>query len=143
MAEAEGASPSALESVRSLAEDEVLRASTNLVRCSLRTNFYQRPERPVVAIKVDSRRVEGMPSPRPLVEIYVHSRFIEGIHMRGGKVARGGIRWSDRQDDFRTEILGLMKTQMLKNADHRAHGLERGLRVEGRGARPPGPRRST
>ncbi|MGH7320145.1 MAG: NAD-glutamate dehydrogenase domain-containing protein, partial [Candidatus Rokuibacteriota bacterium] len=106
----------ALESVQSLAEDEVLRALDNLVRCALRTNFYQRPERPVVAIKVDSRRVEGMPSPRPLCEIYVHSRQLEGIHLRGGRVARGGIRWSDRHDDFRTEILGLMKTQMVKNS---------------------------
>jgi len=106
----------ALESVGSLAEDEVLRALDNLIRCCLRTNFYQRPERPVVSIKVDSRKVEGMPSPRPMFEIYVHSRLLEGIHLRGGKVARGGIRWSDRHDDFRTEVLGLMKTQMVKNA---------------------------
>jgi glutamate dehydrogenase len=106
----------ALESVGSLAEDEVLRGLDNLVRCALRTNFYQRPERPVVSIKVDSRKVEGMPSPRPMFEIYVHSRLLEGIHLRGGKVARGGIRWSDRHDDFRTEVLGLMKTQMVKNA---------------------------
>jgi glutamate dehydrogenase len=116
MAEREQAVRMALETVRSLAEDEVLRALDDLVRCSLRTNFYQRPERPVVAIKVDSRRVEGMPSPRPMVEIYVHSRLLEGIHLRGGRVARGGIRWSDRHDDFRTEILGLMKTQMVKNS---------------------------
>jgi glutamate dehydrogenase len=106
----------ALDGVKSLAEDEVLRAMHNLVRCALRTNFYQRPERPVFSVKVDSRRVEAMPSPRPLVEIYVHSRLLEGIHLRGGRVARGGIRWSDRHDDFRTEILGLMKTQMLKNS---------------------------
>jgi glutamate dehydrogenase len=106
----------ALESVRSLAEDEVLRAIDNLIGAALRTNFFQRPERPVVAIKVDSRRVEAMPSPRPMFEIYVHSRLLEGIHLRGGKVARGGIRWSDRHDDFRTEVLGLMKTQMVKNA---------------------------
>jgi glutamate dehydrogenase len=104
-----------LESVRSLAEDEVLRALDNLIRCGLRTNFYQRPQRPVISIKVDSRKVEGMPSPRPMFEIYVHSPLIEGIHLRGGKVARGGIRWSDRHDDFRTEVLGLMKTQMTKN----------------------------
>jgi hypothetical protein len=82
----------------------------------VRTNFYQRPERPVIAIKVESGRVEGMPSPKPLCEIYVHARKLEGIHLRGGKVARGGIRWSDRHDDFRIEILGLMKTQMVKNA---------------------------
>jgi glutamate dehydrogenase len=106
----------ALESVRSLAEDEVLRALDNLIRATLRTNFFQKPERPVVSIKVDSRKVEAMPSPRPLFEIYVHSRLLEGIHLRGGKVARGGIRWSDRHDDFRTEVLGLMKTQMVKNS---------------------------
>ncbi|HXY39134.1 MAG TPA: NAD-glutamate dehydrogenase domain-containing protein, partial [Vicinamibacteria bacterium] len=106
----------ALEAVRSLAEDEVLRALSNLVQAALRTNAWQRPLRPVFAVKVDSQQVEGMPSPRPMVEIYVHSRRLEGIHLRGGKVARGGIRWSDRHDDFRTEVLGLMKTQMVKNS---------------------------
>ncbi|HEY3119057.1 MAG TPA: NAD-glutamate dehydrogenase domain-containing protein, partial [Vicinamibacteria bacterium] len=116
MERTEDAMREALDSVRSLAEDEVLRAMHNLVRASLRTNFFQHPERPVFSIKVESRKVEGMPSPRPLYEIYVHSRLLEGIHLRGGKVARGGIRWSDRHDDFRTEILGLMKTQMVKNS---------------------------
>jgi glutamate dehydrogenase len=106
----------ALDSVRLLADDEILRALDNLLNASLRTNFFQRPERPVCSIKVDSRKVEGMPSPRPMFEIYVHSRLLEGIHLRGGPVARGGIRWSDRHDDFRTEILGLMKTQMVKNS---------------------------
>ncbi len=106
----------ALEAVDSLAEDEVLRALGNLVSAALRTNAYQQPERPVVSIKVDSQQVDGMPSPRPLVEIYVHSPRLEGIHLRGGRVARGGIRWSDRHDDFRTEVLGLMKTQMVKNS---------------------------
>jgi glutamate dehydrogenase len=116
MAESEAGVRTALESVRSLAEDEVLRALDNLIRAALRTNFFQRPERPVLSIKVDSHKVEAMPSPRPMFEIYVHSRLLEGIHLRGGKVARGGIRWSDRHDDFRTEVLGLMKTQMIKNA---------------------------
>jgi glutamate dehydrogenase len=106
----------ALDSVRSLAEDEVLRALANLMRAVVRTNAFQRPERPVFSVKVDCRAVEAMPSPRPLYEIYVHARRLEGIHLRGGKVARGGIRWSDRHDDFRTEILGLMKTQMVKNS---------------------------
>jgi glutamate dehydrogenase len=106
----------ALRGVEGLIEDEILRGLHGLIRAAVRTNFYQRPERPVVAIKIDSRRVEVMPSPRPMFEIYVHSRLIEGIHLRGGKVARGGIRWSDRPDDFRTEILGLMKTQTVKNA---------------------------
>ncbi|HYK88454.1 MAG TPA: NAD-glutamate dehydrogenase domain-containing protein, partial [Acidobacteriota bacterium] len=106
----------ALESVTNLAEDEVMRALGNLLQASIRTNFFQKPERPVFCIKVDSRKVTGMPSPRPMFEIYVHSRLLEGIHLRGGKVARGGIRWSDRHDDFRTEVLGLMKTQMVKNS---------------------------
>ena len=114
--EADAGFARALEAVRSLAEDEVLRAHENLLRAALRTNAYQRPERPVFSIKVDCRKVEGMPTPRPLFEIYVHSRRLEGIHLRGGRVARGGIRWSDRHDDFRTEILGLMKTQMVKNS---------------------------
>jgi glutamate dehydrogenase len=106
----------ALDSVSNLAEDEVLRALANLLRAVVRTNSYQRPERPVFAIKIDCSAVEAMPSPRPLFEIYVHSRRLEGVHLRGGKVARGGIRWSDRHDDFRTEVLGLMKTQMVKNS---------------------------
>ena len=106
----------ALEAVSSLAEDEVLRALGNLIAASVRTNAYQKPERPVFSIKVDSSRVEGMPSPRPMFEMFVHSRRLDGIHLRGGPVARGGIRWSDRHDDFRTEVLGLMKTQMVKNS---------------------------
>jgi glutamate dehydrogenase len=106
----------ALRSVANLFDDEILRGVENLVRATVRTNAYQRPERPVFSIKVESARVDGMVSPRPLFEIYVHSRKLEGIHLRGGRVARGGLRWSDRQDDFRTEILGLMKTQMVKNA---------------------------
>ena len=106
----------ALSKVTSLVDDEILRALDNLVGAGVRTNFYQQPERPAVAIKVDAGRVDGMISPRPMVEIYVHARRLEGIHLRGGKVARGGIRWSDRHDDFRLEILGLMKTQMVKNS---------------------------
>jgi glutamate dehydrogenase len=106
----------ALRAVSSLLDDEILRGLQNLIQATVRTNFYQQPERPVFSIKVESARVEGMVSPRPLFEIYVHSRALEGIHLRGGKVARGGIRWSDRHDDFRTEILGLMKTQMVKNS---------------------------
>jgi glutamate dehydrogenase len=105
-----------MRAVASLFDDEILRGLENLVHAAVRTNAYQRPERPVIAIKVASGKVDGMASPRPLFEIYVHSRKLEGIHLRGGMVARGGLRWSDRHDDFRTEILGLMKTQQLKNA---------------------------
>jgi glutamate dehydrogenase len=113
---AEAAFQDALEQVTGLVDDEVVRAFHNLIHATVRTSFYQRPERPTIALKVDSGKVEAMPSPRPMYEIYVHSPLLEGIHLRGGKVARGGLRWSDRHDDFRTEILGLMKTQMLKNS---------------------------
>ena len=69
-----------------------------------------------ISFKLDSRKLDELPAPRPLVEILVYSPRMEGVHLRGGRVARGGIRWSDRREDFRTEILGLMKTQMVKNA---------------------------
>ncbi len=129
--EADAGVEAALEAVRSLAEDEVLRALGNLIAASVRTNTYQKPERPVLSIKVDSSRVEGMPSPRPMFEIFVHSRRLEGIHLRGGRVARGGIRWSDRHDDFRTEILGLMKTQMVKNSVIVPEGSKGGFVLKG------------
>ena len=127
----------ALESVTSLAEDEVLRAFYNLLQNVLRTNFYQIPERPVFCIKIDSRKVEIMPDPRPMFEIYVHSNRIEGIHLRGGRVARGGIRWSDRHDDFRTEVLGLMQTQMLKNTIIVPVGSKGGFVLKGEIPAPP------
>src|SRR5690606_424203 len=69
-----------------------------------------------VSFKLDSARIDELPLPRPLVEVFVYSPRAEAIHLRGGKVARGGIRWSDRREDFRTEVLGLMKAQMVKNA---------------------------
>ena len=127
----------ALESVVSLTEDEVLRALYNLIQCAIRTNFYQIPERPVFSIKMDSRNVEGMPAPRPMFEIYVHSNRLEGIHLRGGRVARGGIRWSDRHDDFRTEVLGLMQTQMLKNTIIVPVGSKGGFVLKGNVPAPP------
>jgi glutamate dehydrogenase len=127
----------ALSSVVSLAEDEVLRAMYNLIQSLLRTNFYQVPERPVFSIKVDSRKVEIMPSPKPMFEIYVHSNRLEGIHLRGGRVARGGIRWSDRPDDFRTEVLGLMSTQMLKNTIIVPVGSKGGFFLKGNVPAPP------
>jgi glutamate dehydrogenase len=127
----------ALKRVSSLLDDEILRGLQNLVHATVRTNFYQHPERPVFSIKVESARVEGMVSPRPLFEIYVHARALEGIHLRGGKVARGGIRWSDRHDDFRTEVLGLMKTQMVKNSIIVPVGSKGGFVLKG--AVPPRP----
>lgn len=109
-----------LEGVASLDEDRILRRFLALILATLRTNFYQRTgegrAKPYISFKLDPARVPGMPEPRPMFEIYVYSPRVEGVHLRGGKVARGGIRWSDRMEDFRTEILGLMKAQMVKNA---------------------------
>jgi glutamate dehydrogenase len=115
----------ALGSVTALAEDRALRRLQNLVRCTLRTNFYRcggaRPDRrsggvPYISLKFDASRIEGGERSRLRYEVWVRSSRMEGIHLRGAKVARGGIRWSDRPDDFRTEVLGLVKTQMVKNA---------------------------
>ena len=110
----------ALEAVASLDEDRVLRHYVNLVEATVRTNFFQSDEsgRPklCLVLKLDGRAIEGLPRPRPRFEIFVYSPRFEGVHMRGGRVARGGLRWSDRREDFRTEILGLMKAQMVKNA---------------------------
>jgi glutamate dehydrogenase len=137
MKAAEQSVQAAMETVINIVDDEVLHAIYNLLQCSLRTNFYQIPERPVFSIKVDSRKVESMPAPRPMFEIYVHSNRLEGIHLRGGRVARGGIRWSDRHDDFRTEILGLMQTQMLKNTIIVPVGSKGGFVLKGKVPAPP------
>ena len=108
---------SALEAVTTLDEDRILRRFHNAVLCTLRTNYWQAGgSKDWISLKIDSRAIDELPAPRPLVEIFVYSPRMEGIHLRGGRVARGGIRWSDRREDFRTEILGLMKTQMVKNA---------------------------
>ncbi len=110
----------ALQAVESLDEDRILRHFVNAVRAAIRTNFYQRgadgQPKELIAIKFASREVDGMPLPRPLYEIFVYSPRLEGVHLRFGKVARGGIRWSDRPQDFRTEVLGLVKAQQVKNA---------------------------
>ncbi|MFZ5557081.1 MAG: NAD-glutamate dehydrogenase [Pseudomonadota bacterium] len=110
----------ALESVASLDEDRILRRMLAALRATVRTNFFQRrPDgrpKPYLALKFDPAQVPGMPEPRPMFEIYVYSPRVEGVHLRGGRVARGGLRWSDRMEDFRTEVLGLMKAQMVKNA---------------------------
>jgi glutamate dehydrogenase len=110
----------ALEGVATLDEDRILRRFLSALRCTLRTNYWQTgPDgapKDWISYKIDSRAIDELPAPRPLVEIFVYSPRMEGIHLRGGRVARGGIRWSDRREDFRTEILGLMKTQMVKNA---------------------------
>ena len=109
-----------LDAVASADEDRILRHYLALVQASLRSNYYQRDaagrRKSYLAIKLESARVPDLPEPRPLYEIFVYSPRFEAIHLRGGKVARGGLRWSDRPEDFRTEVLGLVKAQMVKNA---------------------------
>jgi glutamate dehydrogenase len=109
----------ALEKVASADEDRIMRRFLNAIDATLRTNFYQMTEeglpKSYLAVKLDSQKIEELPLPRPLREIFVYSPRFEAVHLRGGMVARGGLRWSDRPEDFRTEILGLMKAQMVKN----------------------------
>jgi len=109
----------ALEAVTSLDEDRILRAYLTLVQATLRTNFYQLDasgkSKSYVSFKLDPQRIPDLPLPRPKFEIFVYSPRVEGVHLRMGYVARGGIRWSDRREDFRTEVLGLMKAQNVKN----------------------------
>ncbi|PLY04457.1 MAG: NAD-glutamate dehydrogenase [Desulfuromonas sp.] len=107
----------ALEQVDDVNEDRILRTFFNLIDSTVRTNFFVRRQQAdyFFSFKISAIGIIEMPFPRPQYEVYVHAASMEGIHLRGGLVARGGIRWSDRPDDFRTEILGLMKTQMTKN----------------------------
>ncbi len=110
----------ALGSVRTLEEDRILRQFRDMILATLRTNYFQKAAdgqtKSYVSFKLDSAAIPGLPLPRPLVEIFVFGQRVEGIHLRGGRVARGGLRWSDRREDYRTEVLGLMKAQMVKNA---------------------------
>jgi glutamate dehydrogenase len=109
-----------IDAVQSLDQDRILRTLLRLVSATLRTNWFQTTERgefrPAVVLKLDPTNIPDLPLPRPLYEVFVYSPRVEGVHLRSGKVARGGIRWSDRREDFRTEILGLMKAQRVKNA---------------------------
>ena len=109
-----------LREVTSLDDDRILRRFVNLVEAALRTNFFQIDDnglpRQTIAFKFECAKVEGLPLPKPLYEIFVYSPRLEGVHLRYGKVARGGLRWSDRPQDFRTEVLGLVKAQQVKNA---------------------------
>ncbi|MGW5119470.1 NAD-glutamate dehydrogenase [Streptomyces noursei] len=109
----------ALDQVASLDEDRILRSFLTVIKATLRTNHYQRDGqgRPhsYLSMKLDPQAIPDLPAPRPAYEIWVYSPRVEGVHLRFGKVARGGLRWSDRREDFRTEILGLVKAQMVKN----------------------------
>ncbi|MGJ5755467.1 glutamate dehydrogenase (NAD) [Streptomyces puniciscabiei] len=109
----------ALDQVASLDEDRILRSFLTVIKATLRTNFFQEAHggepHDYVSMKFDPQAIPDLPAPRPAYEIWVYSPRVEGVHLRFGKVARGGLRWSDRREDFRTEILGLVKAQMVKN----------------------------
>ncbi len=105
-----------LAKVRSIDDDRILRRLRALVEAIVRTNAFAPAAAEALAFKINSALVPGLPAPVPWREIWIYSPRVEGIHLRGGPIARGGIRWSDRRDDFRTEILGLMKAQLVKNA---------------------------
>ncbi|MFE1326572.1 NAD-glutamate dehydrogenase [Streptomyces sp. NPDC058741] len=109
----------ALDQVASLDEDRILRSFLTVIKATLRTNFFQEADgglpHDYVSMKFDPQAIPDLPAPRPAFEIWVYSPRVEGVHLRFGKVARGGLRWSDRREDFRTEILGLVKAQMVKN----------------------------
>jgi glutamate dehydrogenase len=138
--ELEGRIEAAIDAVANLDQDRILRSFLTLVQAMTRTNFYRLDgggePRPYLAFKLDPSRVPSLPRPRPMFEIFVYSPRTEAVHLRGGRVARGGIRWSDRREDFRTEVLGLMKAQMVKNAVIVPTGAKGGFVVK----RPPGDR---
>ena len=104
----------ALDAIPSLDEDRICRIFLTLIEATVRTNYYR--DRPTIAFKFDPTAIPELPLPRPAHEIWVCGPRVEGVHLRGGPIARGGLRWSDRREDFRTEVLGLMKAQMVKNA---------------------------
>ncbi|MEO8759176.1 MAG: NAD-glutamate dehydrogenase [Devosia sp.] len=120
VSEAHEAIAAALEATQSLDEDRIIRRVLNLIDAAVRTNAFQRDgdrkRRPALAIKFDCSKVGGLPEPRPMREIFVYSPRVEGLHLRFGAIARGGLRWSDRPEDFRTEVLGLVKAQQVKNS---------------------------
>jgi glutamate dehydrogenase len=105
-----------LDKVSAIDDDRILRSIKGVIAATLRTNAFTSAAEEALAFKMDSHMVPGLPAPLPWREIWVYSPRVEGIHLRAGPVARGGLRWSDRRDDFRTEILGLMKAQRVKNA---------------------------
>lgn len=105
-----------LRQVSALDDDRILRQYLAVIKAMVRTNVFVQPAPEAMAFKIRSAEVPGLPLPVPFMEIFVYSPRLEGVHLRGGKVARGGLRWSDRRDDFRTEILGLIKAQLVKNA---------------------------
>lgn len=119
-AELQGSILEALEQVQNLSEDRIIRHYLAVISATLRTNYFQKTDdqqfKNYFSFKLSPRQIPDVPAPVPMFEIYVYSPRVEGVHLRGGKVARGGLRWSDRLEDFRTEVLGLVKAQQVKNA---------------------------
>lgn len=108
-----------LANVSNVSEDRVIRQFFETILATTRTNYFQKKDgeyKKYISFKFDAAKIPNLPKPRPHAEIFVYSYDVEGVHLRGGKVARGGLRWSDRREDFRTEILGLVKAQMVKNS---------------------------
>jgi glutamate dehydrogenase len=122
----------ALEQVVSLDQDRILRNFLEVMQATIRTNYYQAGEtlKTYISFKFDCSKISELPLPHPMYEIFVYSPRFEGVHLRGAKVARGGLRWSDRREDFRTEILGLMKAQQVKNAVIVPYGAKGGFVVK-------------
>ncbi|MEH6473530.1 MAG: NAD-glutamate dehydrogenase domain-containing protein, partial [Halopseudomonas sp.] len=116
----EAAIREALEAIESLDEDKILSRYLELINATLRTNFYQQDRsgslKAYFAFKLDPEAISDLPLPRPKYEVFIYSPRVEGVHLRAGKVARGGLRWSDRMEDYRTEVLGLVKAQQVKNS---------------------------
>jgi glutamate dehydrogenase len=127
-----------LDAIPSLDEDRICRAFKTLIEATVRTNHYR--NRRAVAVKLDPSRIPDLPLPRPRHEVWVCGPRVEGVHLRGGPIARGGLRWSDRREDFRTEVLGLMKAQMVKNAVIVPTGAKGGFVVKRPPAEPEGMR---
>ena len=121
----------ALDAVVNLNQDTVLRRYLDLIQATLRTNFFQKDDQELdksyISLKFSPRKISGIPEPRPLYEIFVYSARVEGVHLRGDSVSRGGLRWSDRMEDYRTEVLGLVKAQQVKNAVIVPHGAKGGF----------------
>ncbi len=125
----------AIDAVVHLSEDNVLRAYLNLIDATLRTNYFQKDSAGVFkdyfSFKFNPELIDGMPLPRPKFELFVFSRQVEGVHLRCGRIARGGLRWSDRSEDYRTEVLGLVKAQQVKNSVIVPVGAKGGFVIKG------------
>ena len=108
-----------LDKVANLDDDRIIRRFVEMINATIRTNYFQKnaqgQDKSYISFKITPELISEMPQPIPKFEIFVYSPQVEGVHLRGGKVARGGLRWSDRREDFRTEVLGLVKAQQVKN----------------------------